>query len=110
MKKPILAACAVTVVTVATALAGAYTAIRVDAPIAEAYKPIETAAISVGKVIAVEAFSVVTNKTITFVRVDNAGATTNIVAASTPAWALYACSKPPPATGMMRDSSSVRLI
>jgi hypothetical protein len=37
-------------------------------------------------------------------------ATTSIVAASTPAWALYACSKPPPATGMMRDSSSVRLI
>jgi hypothetical protein len=37
-------------------------------------------------------------------------ATISIVAASAAAWALYACSKPPPATGMMRDSSSVRLI
>ena len=37
--------------------------------------------------------------------------TTSRVAASTPAWAFYAGSKPPPATGsMMRDSSSVRLI
>lgn len=32
-----------------------------------------------------------------------------VVAASTPPWALYACSKPPSAIGMMRDSSSVRL-
>src|ERR1039457_798188 len=36
-------------------------------------------------------------------------ATISIVFVSTPAWALYACSKPPPEVGMMRDSLSLRL-
>src|SRR3954471_4945297 len=36
-------------------------------------------------------------------------ATTSRLPAATTAWALYHCSKPPPGTGMMRDSSSVRL-
>lgn len=69
------------VAVAAITIAASYTIMPVEAPLAESYKLLPTHLVGVGKVVAIEATDIVTDKTIILSRVD--GSTTNVIATLT---------------------------